>query len=266
MKAVLVTGGFDPIHSGHISYIKEAKKLGDRLVVGLNSDEWLIRKKSSFFMEWKERASILQEMKCVDKVIAFDDSDGSARDAIQQCLQNYDEVIFANGGDRLSTNIPEMKHFGNDERVSFVFGVGGSDKMNSSSKILAEWKSQKVYRDWGYYRVLHNDGIETKVKELVVNPRSSLSLQKHNGRSEHWIVTGGEATVKLGFALCGIKEFNLQKHQEIDIPVNYLHQLSNRTDDELRIVEIQYGAYCTEDDIQRFSSNSYILADTPIIQ
>ena len=256
MKAVLVTGGFDPIHSGHISYLKNAKKLGDVLIVGLNSDEWLIRKKSSFFMEWNERASIIREMSCVDDVIAFDDSDGSAIDAIEQCLEKYDDVVFANGGDRIKTNIPEMKRLYNDERVEFVFSVGGSEKMNSSSKILSEWKSQKVYREWGYYRVLHNDGIETKVKELVVNPHSKLSLQNHNGRSEHWIVTTGEARVRLGQNLETINEFNLKKHNEINIPVNYLHQLINDTSEELKIVEIQYGAFCTEDDIQRFSSIS----------
>lgn len=256
MKAVLVTGGFDPIHSGHISYLKDAKKLGDVLIVGLNSDEWLIRKKSSFFMEWNERASILRELSCVDDVIAFDDSDGSALDAIEHCLEKYDDVVFANGGDRIQTNIPEMKRLFNDERVEFVFSVGGSEKINSSSKILSEWKSQKVYRDWGYYRVIHNDGIETKVKELVVNPNSKLSLQSHNGRSEHWIVTTGEARVRLGQNIETISEFNLKKHNEIHIPVNYLHQLINDTSEELKIVEIQYGAFCTEDDIQRFSSIS----------
>ena len=256
MKAVLVTGGFDPIHSGHISYLKNAMELGDVLIVGLNSDEWLIRKKSNFFMEWSERASIIRELSCVDDVIAFDDSDGSALDAIEQCLEQYDTVVFANGGDRIKTNIPEMKRLFNDERVDFVFSVGGSEKINSSSKILSEWKSQKVYREWGYYRVLHNDGIETKVKELVVNPHSKLSLQSHNGRSEYWIVTNGEARIRLGENLDNIKEFNLKKHGEIRIPANHLHQLINDTNEELKIVEIQYGAFCTEDDIQRFSSIS----------
>ena len=255
MKAVLVTGGFDPIHSGHISYIKDAKRHGDVLIVGLNSDEWLNRKKSNFFMGWNERASILRELSCVDDVIAFDDSDGSALDAIEQCLEKYDTVVFANGGDRVKTNIPEMKRLFNDERVEFIFSVGGSDKMNSSSKILSEWKSQKVYREWGYYRVLHNDGIETKVKELVVNPQSKLSLQRHNGRNEYWIVTSGEATVKLGADINSLYETKLKKHGEIRIPANYLHQLINDTTEETKIVEIQYGAFCTEDDIQRFSSS-----------
>ena len=75
---VLVTGGFDPIHSGHINYIKEAKKLGDILVVGVNSDDWLTRKKGRPFMPLSERAEILRNIVGVDFVIDFDDSDGSA--------------------------------------------------------------------------------------------------------------------------------------------------------------------------------------------
>ena len=65
MKVVLVTGGFDPLHSGHISYFKEAKKLGDKLVVGLNSDEWLTRKKGRPFMPFKERLKIIQNLKII---------------------------------------------------------------------------------------------------------------------------------------------------------------------------------------------------------
>ena len=82
MKLVLVTGGFDPLHSGHIEYFKEAKKLGDKLVVGLNSDEWLTRKKGRPFMTFRERLALIKEMTIVDDVISFDDSDDSACGAI----------------------------------------------------------------------------------------------------------------------------------------------------------------------------------------
>ena len=79
---VLITGGFDPIHSGHIAYLQAAKKLGDILVVGVNSDAWLTRKKSRAFMPLRERAAILRAVTGVDFVIDFDDSDNSARQAI----------------------------------------------------------------------------------------------------------------------------------------------------------------------------------------
>lgn len=139
---VLVTGGFDPIHSGHISYFLFAQKLGDQLVVGLNSDDWLIRKKGKFFMEYDERASVVAALKPVTSVFSFNDSDNTAIDAIRQALRNFpnDHIIFANGGDRGKDNIPEMAF--ESPRVSFAFGIGGSDKKNSSSWILKTWEQK----------------------------------------------------------------------------------------------------------------------------
>jgi D-beta-D-heptose 7-phosphate kinase/D-beta-D-heptose 1-phosphate adenosyltransferase len=162
MKIVIVTGGFDPIHSGHIALLKEAKNLGHALAVGLNSDEWLRRKKGHEFMPWSERSAIIENLKMVDVVFSFDDSDGSAIDAIKRVKEVYpdDELIFANGGDRTKDNIPEMIF----DDVEFVFGVGGEDKKNSSSWILDEWKSPKTTRPWGYYKVLHQVGKEVKLK------------------------------------------------------------------------------------------------------
>ena len=137
---VVVTGGFDPLHSGHIEYFKAARKLGDALIVGINSDEWLKRKKGKPFMPADERRAVLEELKSVDAVIEFDDEDGTAIDAIKWILATNpgDKVIFANGGDRTLDNIPEMVV--QSERLEFVFGVGGKDKKNSSSWILQEWK------------------------------------------------------------------------------------------------------------------------------
>lgn len=141
-RVVLCTGGFDPIHSGHIELLKEARTYGELMVVGLNSDEWLARKKGKSFMPYHERACILSHLKPVDWVMSFDDSDGTACDAIKQLQDAFPkaEIIFANGGDRDSNNIPEMKvcDFYN---VRFVFGVGGNFKMNSSSWILNKWNS-----------------------------------------------------------------------------------------------------------------------------
>jgi cytidyltransferase-like protein len=141
-KIVLVTGGFDPVHSGHISYIRAARELGDVLIVGVNSDSWLVRKKGEPFMPLDERGAIIEEFKSVDVVIVFDDSDGTAIDAIKQVLELYpeDEVLFANGGDRTLDNIPEMVV--ESERLHFVFGVGGEDKKNSSSWILKDYKER----------------------------------------------------------------------------------------------------------------------------
>lgn len=250
-KIVLVTGGFDPIHSGHIEYFKEAKKLGDILVVGVNSDSWLTRKKGSPFMPLLERTNIVRNLKMVDFVIDFNDNDGSARHAIQLVRQSYpqDQILFANGGDRTNDNIPEMDVA--DNNIRFVFGVGGFNKANSSSWILEEWKAPKTERSWGYYRVLHSvNGM--KVKELTVNPGCSLSMQRHWKRAEYWIVSEGSCVVKSslegGYSLPSI---TLNKHQEHKIHTAEWHQLTNPFDVPCRVVEIQYGENCIEEDIER---------------
>lgn len=139
---VLVTGGFDPIHSGHIAYFNEAKKLGDFLVVGINSDEWLTRKKGKPFLTWDERECIISSLRMVDMVLHFDDSDNSAKDAILKARQLFTtkHIIFANGGDRTKDNIPEMSL--KDNNLTFAFGVGGDYKKNSSSWILEKWSTK----------------------------------------------------------------------------------------------------------------------------
>ena len=252
-KIVLVTGGFDPVHSGHIAYIQEAKKLGDVLIIGANSDAWLRRKKGQEFMPWEERASILSAIKDVDRVINFDDTDGSATDAIRKVRSIYpnDQIIFANGGDRTKTNIPEMDLLGEMLHLEFIFGVGGEHKMNSSSWILQEWKAPKTERQWGYYRVLHEvPGM--KVKELTVNPGKSLSMQRHQYRAEYWIVSEGQAVVNSqmtgGYAL---PPTVLVPHEEYKVPVREWHQLTNPFDVPVKVVEIQYGEQCIEEDIER---------------
>ena len=141
MRIVIVSGGFDPIHSGHIEHFKEAKKLGDILIVGLNSDEWLTRKKGKPFMPIEERLAVIRELRMVDSAVAFNDDNNSSIDLIKKALVLFDDVLFANGGDRTQDNIPEIDEFDKDPRVQFAFGVGGSHKQNSSSWILKQWNS-----------------------------------------------------------------------------------------------------------------------------
>jgi D-beta-D-heptose 7-phosphate kinase/D-beta-D-heptose 1-phosphate adenosyltransferase len=136
-KLSLVTGGFDPIHSGHISYFTRAKDFSDYLVVGINTEEWLTKKKGQYFQSWVERAEIIRHLDMVDAVITVPDDDkGSACGAIAKCLEIAETVIFCNGGDRGKSNTPETDKYGGDPRVQFEFGIGGDDKMNSSSWIL----------------------------------------------------------------------------------------------------------------------------------
>ena len=138
-KVSLVTGGFDPIHSGHIAYFERAKDLSDYLVVGLNTNEWLTRKKGQYFLPWIERAEIIRHLDMVDAVVSWDDEDNSACGAIAKCLEISEKVIFCNGGYRIKTNTPEITGYGDDPRVEFKFAIGGDDKMNSSSWILNDY-------------------------------------------------------------------------------------------------------------------------------
>ena len=253
---VLVTGGFDPLHSGHIDYFNAAKELGEILIVGLNSDDWLSRKKGQPFMPFDERKAILQALEVVDYVLQFDDEDESSCTAIEEVIKLFGNCTFANGGVRTNFNIPEVSNFANDERVSFDFGVGG-DKRNSSSWILKEWKNPIVEREWGHYRVLY-DIPGVKVKELVVNPQSKLSMQRHKHRAEYWFVSEGLATVYRHFHY--IREGNpmkvarLSEKDQCVIYENQWHQLANESDEPCKVIEIQYGGDCSEDDIERMEN------------
>ena len=251
MKIVLVTGGFDPLHSGHIEYFRAAKELGDYLVVGINSDDWLTRKKGRPFMPFEERTAIIKELSIVDEIIVFDDNNDTANDAIRQTLSKWphEEYIFANGGDRTEENIPEMEVF--HPRLSFEFGVGGENKKNSSSWILDEWKTQKTERDWGYWRVLDDKPEKGyKVKELVIYPGKSLSDQRHFKRSEVWSVL--EGTVKMETEWEDRKDtVHLKPHTlPYEIGVEVWHKASNPNSENAHILEVQWGD-CYEEDIER---------------
>jgi cytidyltransferase-like protein len=246
-KIVIVTGGFDPIHSGHIKYIQAARKLGTKLIVGANSDDWLRIKKGREFMPWKERAAILESIRGVDEVWAFNDADNSARDLIRQIRNAYPkaQLIFANGGDRVEGNVPEQDLQESDRLLSFAFGVGGEDKANSSSWILERWMHERQDRPWGHYDVLKNYP-GCKLKELVVGPNRCLSYQRHVFRSELWFVREGT-----GKAIIDNKVVFLYTGQYVVIPAGAWHQLINSGADPLSIIEIQYGDRCVEEDIER---------------
>jgi cytidyltransferase-like protein len=250
MKVVIVTGGFDPLHSGHLAYFKAARALGDILVVGLNSDTWLTRKKGRPFMPMSERFALVSSIAVVDEVVVYNDDDGSSIDAIRLVKQRHPDadIVFANGGDRTKDNIPEMVF----DDVEFVFGVGGFNKANSSSWILEDWKKPRTERAWGYYRVLHEVGPETKLKELTVAPKTCLSMQRHDQRAEFWFVAEGEAAV---YTLDTSSDHDLvatiRQHDSIFIKRNQWHMLCNETDQPLKLIEIQYGENCVEEDIER---------------
>ena len=263
-KLALVSGGFDPLHKGHISYIKAAKKFSKYLVVAVNSDEWLLRKKKHYFMSWEDRVSIIESLEFVDKVISFDDADDSASDAILQSLELAEQVLFCNGGDRSDGNCKELDKFRDNGRVVFHFGVGGEDKLNSSSWIIKDFykkystliedkeiysKEKSVKAPWGSHIALV-DAAGYKFKELRVNPGAMLSLQKHLHREELWLVHKGEAFVEIDK-----NHMSLAEGDFIHIPKESKHRISNKTDEPLIILEIQRGNILEEKDIIRYEDH-----------
>ena len=135
---VMVSGGFDPVHAGHIRMIRAAAAYGDVIVIA-NSDDWLFRKKGFVFMEYARRVEILNAIKGVVLVDSVDDTDGTVCKAIKRIKPTY----FANGGDRGRSNTPEQsvcEQLG----VELLWGIGGEEKLQSSSSLT---KAVKTSRD-----------------------------------------------------------------------------------------------------------------------
>ena len=247
----VVSGGFDPVHSGHINLFRSAYELFDRkIVVLLNSDDWLTRKKGKPFLPAEERKVILEAMSMVDRVILFDDSDNSCCDGLERVKELYpeDTVVFCNGGDRTKENIPEMQVAG----IDFKFGIGGENKSNSSSWILRDAIATHTEdRVWGKFVDLYTT-TGCKVKELVIKPGAGISFQRHFNRSEIWYVRSGEGFVK--YSISNPNKTDTVKLFKDDIFVvqkEMWHQLYNESNEDLIIVEIQYGTETNEQDIER---------------
>ena len=255
MKLIVVSGGFDPLHSGHIAYFKSAKNYGEKLIVALNSDKWLEKKKGKFFMSYDERKAIVSSIKYVDEVIGFkDDIEGSCINALEDIKKIYpnDDIFFANGGDRDRKNIPELSVSG----VNFLYSVGGDHKKNSSSWLLNKWQYYFEERQWGSFLNLF-ESKNIKVKELIVEPGKSMSFQRHFKRNEIWLVSEGSCIVSYSN---DTKENNLQqvqlnKFDHYFVPIKHWHQIKNPFNKKLHIIEIQYGEECNEGDIERLDKS-----------
>lgn len=251
MDVIVLSGGFDPVHDGHISMFREASEKYDHVIVGLNSDDWLTRKKGRPFMSYDVRKTILQSIKWIDEVVGFNDDDDTCCDVLEYALTTHPNVSFGNGGDRSEGNFPEID-FCKSNDIQIDDTLGGTSKINSSSDILAQWSWQLTKRDWGLWKVLA-DYKTVKVKELVVNPRSKLSWQTHEHRNELWFIREGVATVYYSFDKHGdtVYKETLKPNQTFELGIGHWHMLVNDSDELLSVVEIQYGDKCEESDILR---------------
>lgn len=249
----VISGGFDPIHSGHIALIKSAaEKYNHAVVVLLNSDQWLTRKKGRAFMPFNERACVLDAIEHVHSVIEFDDNDNTACKGLEAVKQQFQKhrIVFCNGGDRTQHNIPEHKV----TNIDFDFAVGGSHKANSSSWILKQaLLTHHETRVWGKFFDLYQ-AAGYKVKELVIEPNKGISYQRHFCRGEVWFVQSGCGYVKIGQPhnpLINYTTHKLETHSVFRVKPTQWHQLYNTNTEPLVIIEIQYGSQTTEDDIER---------------
>jgi cytidyltransferase-like protein len=253
-RVIVVSGGFDPLHSGHIAYFNSAIKLGDFLVVALNSDNWLIKKKGKFFMPFSERFEIISNLKMVNEVIGFDDDEhGTCKDALEKIKLKYrnSSIVFCNGGDRSKENIPEMDVAG----IEFKFCVGGKVKKNSSSWILKDYKYESENRMWGKFFNLYFEE-KVKIKELIIFPNKGISYQRHFHRSEVWFVKKGECILKSSQDSNNPDIYNnstLKIQDTVIIKKGTWHQVYNVTNQPCHIIEIQYGEVLDESDIERLS-------------
>lgn len=250
MKIAVASGGFDPLHSGHINYLQSASAFGDKLVVLVNSDDWLTRKKGRPFLPFEERSLIVERMDCVDNVYSVNDKDGSVTQGlidVRKAFGSENEYVFCNGGDRGKDNIPEM----DVEGYEFEFAVGGDNKANSSSWILKEWQYPTERRVWGEFSDLFQDDV-VRVKELIIEPGKGISYQRHFKRSEMWFISKGRLNVKHSFSTPdNFQVHTIEKDQFFHVKQGDWHQAYNPFEEPCHIIEIQYGEETTEDDIER---------------
>lgn len=251
MAKVLVSGGFDPVHSGHIQMIREAANHGD-VVVLLNSDEWLTRKKGKPFMKFEERFEVMLSIKNVFTVVGMDDSNGTACDGIKKARQMFtgEKMFFANGGDRKFNTTPSHEQsLCKDLGIECLWGIGGDYKKNSSSTILSDWQQQKEQRPWGEFTT-HMSGNNYKVKTLTINPGQRLSLQSHENRNEFWVVAEGTALAEVEgeTSQLGVGTF-------LRINAKEKHRVGCVGTVPCTILELQYGDMCVESDIVRYEDD-----------
>lgn len=232
------------MHIGHVRMFEEARKLGDRLVVILNNDNWLMAKKGFVFMPQEERAAIIKAFACVDDVVITKHSVNDSNTTVCDALMTVNPNVFANGGDRKSDNTPESA-LCKELNIEMVFNVGG-EKIQSSSELVENAKARFYRKPWGGYKVL--DGNKERnflVKTLYVESNQSFSLQTHKHRDEYWMLVEGDAYINLNDYGCRMEPW----HQYF-VPRGMKHRISGGVLGAT-IVEVMRGEY-DEDDITRY--------------
>lgn len=232
------------MHIGHVRMFEAARKLGDKLVVIVNNDNWLRDKKGFVFMSQKERVELIRTLPFVDKVVLTDHVRNDPDRSVCRALAKVKPAIFANGGDRFKSNIPEValcKKMG----IKMVFNIGRGGKVQSSSWMVRDVSRNflRSVRPWGEFYGW-DQGRRWKLKTIYIKPGKRLSLQYHHHRSELWTLVEGDATATIE-ANGTHKKVKLIVGQIFAVPVHAVHRLESKRGGV--VVEIALGKFDEED-------------------
>jgi cytidyltransferase-like protein len=251
---VAVSGGFDPIHIGHVRMFEKAKKLCDKLAVIINNDNWLLAKKGYVFMHEKERKEIIASFPSVDKVILTSHTPSDPDRSVCRELAKLKPAIFANGGDRKPDGdpVPEVtlcKELG----IELVYNIGKGGKVQSSSWLArdASRNFARSVRPWGEFYGW-DSGKEWKLKTIYVKAGQRLSLQYHHHRTEHWVLVEGDATATFQKPNGTFYKTPLEKGEVIFVDRKAVHRLESERGGV--IVEVGLGDF-DENDIVRLEDD-----------
>lgn len=249
---VAVSGGFDPIHIGHVRLMREARSLGDRLVVIINNDNWLRLKKGYVFMPESERVEIIRAFPFVDKVILTDHKKNDPDMSVSRMLRALRPAIFANGGDRKEGNTPEdvaCVELG----IEMAYNAGTGGKIQSSSWMIRDAVRGIVrsVRPWGEFYAW-NKGERWYLKTIHIKPKQRLSLQYHLRRSEYWLLVEGDATATIVDGSGGRAQATLKVGELFHVPQGTIHRLQSKAG--AVVVEVAHGDF-DENDIVRLEDD-----------
>jgi D-beta-D-heptose 7-phosphate kinase/D-beta-D-heptose 1-phosphate adenosyltransferase len=253
VRWVAVSGGFDPLHIGHVRMFREARKLGDKLVVIVNNDNWLKLKKGFAFMPEKERKEIIENFPFVDKVVLTDHRKDDDDMSVNRTLARVRPDIFANGGDRKNIrDIPEAvvcKKYG----IKMLFNLGEGGKVQSSSWMIqgASRPIKRTHRPWGEYYGW-DQGKDWNLKTIYIKPGKRLSLQYHHHRRECWLLVSGDAQATLHDKSGRAQLVSLKKGVTYCVEKKQVHRLESKKGGI--VVEVAYGAF-DENDIVRLEDD-----------
>lgn len=256
----MVSGGFDPIHIGHVRMFEAARKLGDKLVVVINNDNWLHSKKGHAFMQEKERAEIIKSFPFVDKVVLTSHSKDDPDRSVVRELKKIKPDIFANGGDRdtkdaknKNSSLNPEQQYCLDHDIKMVFGVGRGGKVQSSSWMIrdASRNFARSVRPWGEFYGW-DAGKEWKLKTIYIGPKKRLSLQYHHHRQEHWMLVEGDATATIHDTDGTPRTVEMKKGESLYVGTKAIHRLESKKGGV--VVEIALGNF-DENDIVRIEDD-----------